>query len=55
MAASVDVHASWVDKEASAKGGTHPDIKLLVDHYRKISFLHSIAIEALRIVQDLVL
>lgn len=55
MAASIDVHASWVDKEASTAEGTHPDIKLLVDHYRNVSVLHGISVDALRTAQDLIL
>ena len=55
MAATLDVHGSCADGEANAAGGTHPDIRLLVEHYRNVSVLHSVMLEALRVVQDLLL
>ena len=55
MAASIDVHGSCADGEASAAVGTQPDIRLLVEHYRSVSVLHSVMLEALRVVQNLLL
>ena len=55
MAASLDVNASWPSTEGNAKEGTGPDIKLIVDHYRKIGILHSMVPKALGIAQDLIL